>query len=72
MTNERFKELYETNRHNTIVMLYNYFLEEGGSPVDLPNFSSNFSIWCMMSNFGDVNGAILQILQHLKDKHEAN
>jgi len=70
MTNDRFKEIYETNRHNSIVMLHIYFLEEGGSKMDLHTFNSNFNIWCMMMNFGDIEGAVVKIIEYLKNRYK--
>lgn len=70
MTTSRFKEIYETNKHNNIVMLYNYFLEEGGSKMDLHTFNSNFNIYLMMVNFGDINGGVIKIVEYLKNKYK--
>lgn len=70
MTNDRFKEIEERNRHNPIVLCYNYFIEEKNSKISLQDFQNNFSIYLAMQTFGNVNGGLNTVVEHLKDKHK--
>ena len=70
MTSERFKEIYERNRHNSIVMLYEVFIEEKGNTIDLQTFNSNLNIWLTLVNFGDINGGMIKVVEYLKNKYK--
>ena len=70
MTTARFKEIEERNRHNPIVLLYNYFTEETNSSISLQDFQNNLNIWLMMVSFGNINGGINTIIEYLKNKHK--
>lgn len=70
MTAQRFKEIEERNRHNPIVLLYNYFTEETNSSISLQDFQNNFTDWLFMFSFGNINGGINTIVEYLKNKHK--
>jgi len=70
MTTERFKEIEERNRHNPIVLCYEYFREEKGGNMDLQSFQNNFQIWIMTQTFGNINGGLNAIVEYLKNKHK--
>ena len=70
MTSERFKEIEERNRHNPIVLCYNYFTEESNSKISLQDFQNNFSIYLAMNTFGNVSGGLNTVVEYLKNKHK--
>lgn len=70
MTTQRFKEIEERNRHNPIVLLYNYFTEEKSSNMSLQDFQNNLNLWVAMNSFGDINGGMMKIVEYLKNKYK--
>lgn len=70
MTTQRFKEIEERNRHNPIVLLYNYFTEEKSSNMSLQDFQNNLNLWLMMISFGNINGGVDTIVEYLKNKYK--
>lgn len=70
MTVERFKEIEERNRHNPIVLCYNYFIEEKNSKISLQDFQNNFSMWLAIQTFGNVSGGLNTVVEYLKNKHK--
>lgn len=66
MTRDRFKEIYETNRHDMFQVCYLVFMESGGQKIDRETFDSLFNIWVMMQ------GGVHTIIDRLKKKHETN
>jgi hypothetical protein len=70
MTTQRFKEIEERNRHNPIVLCYEYFREEKNSNMDLQTFQDTFSMWCMMMSGGNANNGVARIVEYLKNKYK--
>lgn len=70
MTTERFKEIEERNRHNPIVLCYEYFIEEKNSNIDLQTFQSTFQMYLMTQTFVNINGGLNTVIEYLKNKHK--
>jgi len=64
MTNQRFKELFNTYQNDLIEFCYVYYQEEArGQKCDAETFQDLFQMWLMM------HGGMGAILNYLKQKH---
>lgn len=66
MTKSRFKEIYETNRHDMFQLCYLVFIESGGQKIDRGTFDSLFNMYLL------TNGGMNVVITNLKKKYEIN